>query len=357
MQSRQVDLRSDTFSLPTDAMYEALRQAPLGDDVYGEDATVRALETRAAAVTGKEAALLVTSGTQGNLVALMSVCDRGDEALLGRYSDLCNFESGGIAAVAGIYPRALDDQPGCIDAAEVERAVRPNDVHFGRTRVLCIENSHARSGGLPVPIDVLEALREVTRRRGLWLHMDGARLFNAAIAQGVDPATIASHADSVTFCLSKGLSCPVGSLLCGDPAFIGKARRMRKLVGGGLRQAGWLAAPGLIALEELSRLAEDHARARRLAQGLSDIDAIDVDVSRVRTNMVVVGVKPPIESAAALIEAVRKEGVRCFSLGDKLRLVTYRGIGDEDIEYAITAFRKAAAAAGHSARSRALGPY
>ncbi len=354
---RSVDLRSDTFSLPSPEMYEALQRAALGDDVYGEDPTVNMLEARAAALTGKEAALLVSSGTQANLVALLSLCDRGDEVLLGGGSDLFNFETGGIAAVAGLHPRPLDDETGYISPEAVAAAVRPRDVHFGRTRLLCLENTHARSGGTPIPLELLRALAEIAAKRGLLVHMDGARLFNAAVAQGVDPSEIAAHVHSVSFCLSKGLSCPAGSILCGAAGFIEKARRARKMLGGGMRQAGWLAAPGLVALDNIGRLAEDHARAQRLAVGLMGIDGLRVDAQRVRTNIVIVELQSPDGDAATLISALREQGVRCFSLGKGLRMVVHRNIDDANVEYTLAACRRAMGATTESARPGRPGPY
>jgi threonine aldolase len=337
-----VDLRSDTFTLPTAQMYESVRTASLGDDVYGEDPTVARLEEKAAELTGKAAGLFVTSGTQGNLTALMAMCQRGDEVLLGAGSDLFNFETGGISAIAGLFPRPLDDSRGWIEPLTIASAVRPRDVHFGTTRVAVIENSHARSGGTPIPIAVLEEIAAAAREKGLLLHMDGARLFNAAVALDVPAAAITAHVDTVTFCLSKGLGAPAGALVCGPSDVIDRARLARKMLGGGMRQAGWIAAPGLIALENRDRLQEDHARARRLALALQGLPGIAVDPARVRTNMVIVGIEPPVPSASVLITALRAEGVRCFSLGQQaVRLVVHHGISDACIDRAVEAFQRA----------------
>lgn len=353
-----VDLRSDTFTLPTPEMYRSVASAGLGDDVYGEDPTAVRLERAAADLTGKAAALLVSSGTQGNLTALMALCQRGDEVLLGAGSDLYNFETGGIAAIAGLFPRPLDDVQGWIDPAVVSAAVRPQDVHFGTTRVLVIENSHARSGGTPVPLPVLEAIVAAAREKNLLLHMDGARLFNAAAALGVPAAEIAAHVDTTTFCLSKGLGGPIGAMVCGPADVIARARIVRKMLGGGMRQAGWIAAPGLVALENRHRLGEDHRRARRLADALTGMSGIAVDPSRVRTNMVIVRIEPPVSSTGTLVAALYLEGVRCFSLGPgAVRLVTHIGISDEDIERAVAAFRRAVAKiTATTAASAAQGP-
>lgn len=353
-----VDLRSDTFTLPTAAMYAALSDSPLGDDVYSEDETVKRLEKMAADATGKPAALLVTSGTQGNLAALMALCQRGDEVLLGAGSDLYNFETGSISAIGGLYPRPLDDSCGWIVPEAIRAAVRPRDVHFGTTRVLVVENSHARSGGTPVPMSVLRAIVGAARDKGLMLHMDGARLFNAAVALKVDAAEIAAEFDTVTFCLSKGLGAPIGAMVCGSTELIDRARTIRKMLGGGMRQAGWIAAPGLVAIEGRDRLAEDHRRARRLAEGLAGFEGIAVDPGKVLTNMVVVRVRPPFKGPGELQAALRAEGVRCFGLGsDAVRLVTHVGIDDADVERAIEAFKRATATASASADAAATGPY
>ncbi|HEX2510471.1 MAG TPA: GntG family PLP-dependent aldolase [Microvirga sp.] len=351
-----IDLRSDTFTKPTAAMYEALRDAPLGDDVYGEDPTVRRLEERAAELTGKEAALLVSSGTQGNLVALMALCERGDEVLLGAHTDLYNFENGGLAVLAGLYPRPFDDETGWIRPEAAEAAIRPKDVHFGRTRVLAVENSHARSGGTPIPLGALQELADLAELKGLIVHMDGARLFNAAVAMDVDPAEITRFAETVTFCLSKGLSCPAGSVLCGTAGVIDKARRIRKMLGGGMRQSGWIAAPGLVALGDIGRLAEDHRRARKLAELLAGIEGIKVK-NDVRTNIVIVETEEPVPSARCLIEALRGQGVLCFSIGKGVRMVVHRWIGDEDIDEVAAATRRAVAAAGRRAADAPASPY
>ena len=351
-----IDLRSDTFTKPTAAMYEALRDAPLGDDVYGEDPTVRRLEERAAELTGKEAALLVSSGTQGNLVAFMALCERGDEVLLGAHSDLYNFENGGLAAVAGLHPRPLDDERGWIRPEAAEAAIRPKDVHFGRTRVLAVENSHARSGGTPIPLGALRELADLAKLKGLVVHMDGARLFNAAVALDVDAAEIARFAETVTFCLSKGLSCPAGSMLCGTAGVIDKARRIRKMLGGGMRQSGWIAAPGLVALSDVGRLAEDHRRARTLAELLAGVEGITIK-NDVRTNIVIVETEDPVPSARSLIEALRAEGILCFSIGKGIRMVVHRCIGDDDVEEVAAATRRAVAAAGRRAAEAPASPY
>lgn len=335
---RIVNLRSDTFTLPTPEMYDRLRSSTLGDDVYQEDPTVLALEERAARMTGKESALLVMSGTQGNLISLMATTERGDEILLGQNTDLCNFENGATAAIGGLYARPLEDRRGWVDPADVERAIRPKDVHFGRTRVLCVENTHARTGGRPVPLGILAELRAVALRHGISIHIDGARLFNAATAQGLPASEICRFADTVTFCLSKGLSAPIGAIVCGASATIAKARSVRKMLGGGIRQAGWIAAPGIVALENASALADDHRRARRLAESLSSIEGIEFPNGFPETNIVLVQPAPPLPQSVVMRRLLGERGVRCFTAGLALRLVVHRGVDDDDLDHVVNVF-------------------
>jgi threonine aldolase len=284
----RIDFRSDTVSWPTPAMREAMARARVGDDVYGEDPTVNELEALAAARVGKEAGLFVSSGTMGNLAAVLAHAGRGDEAILGDDSHVFCWEAGGMAALGGVMPRPLPtDAMGRMDPGAVEDAVREDDPHVPHSRLVLVENSYGAKHGYPLPPEYLASIAAVARRHGLALHMDGARLFNAAVAQNVDAAALTHHVDSVTFCLSKGLCAPVGSVLCGSADFIYRARRARKILGGGMRQAGILAAAGLIALNEMiERLADDHAHARLLAEGLARLPGVRVDVDKVRTNMV-----------------------------------------------------------------------
>jgi threonine aldolase len=355
---RIVDLRSDTFSLPSGAMYEALRSAPLGDDVYAEDPTVRRLEALAAERTGKEAALLVTSGTQGNLVSLLAHCPPGAEVILGASTDLYNHEVGGMSAVGGLMPRPVDDRAGHPAPEAITAAIRPDDVHAGPTGAICIEDTHQRAGGLPVPLDRLAEISAVARAHDVPLHADGARVFNAAVALGVDASAMLSSVDSVTFCLSKGLSCPAGSVVCGTAEFVGRARRMRKMLGGGMRQAGWIAAAGIVALEEgVDRLADDHANARALADGLARLPGIELEPDRVVTNIVYFGLGGDAPPAGAFVAALERQGVRCFAMGERLvRMVTYRGIDREHVEAAVAAAARALDAAV-DVEAGALGPY
>lgn len=342
MNDRRVDLRSDTFTLPTEEMYEALRDAPLGDDVYGEDPTVARLENLASRLTGKEAALLVSSGSQANLTAVMSVCEPGDEVIIGSTSDFYNSETSSISALAGVLPRPLPDDCGFLDVSDIERAIREPDIHAGVTRLICLENTHNRSGGIPIPLDRLQPIVALARSRGIRTHMDGARLFNAATALRISPIEIVTHVDTVSFCLSKGLSCPIGSLLCGPAETIEKARRVRKLIGGGMRQAGWIAAPGLVGLTTgVARLREDHTRAERLASGLRDVDGIELKPGTPRTNMVYFSV--PDGDDPGFAKDLAECGVLAFSMGrGEIRFVVHRLIDDKDIDFTVDITKKVA---------------
>ncbi len=329
-----IDLRSDTVTQPTPSMRRAMLEVEVGDDVYGEDPTVNALEARAAALTGKEAGLLVTSGTQGNLVALLTHAPHGTEVILGELSHIAWWEVNGMATLGGLMPRLVPDVDGAPRPEDVERAIRPRNIHAGRTALICLENTHADRGGRPVPPERIAAVAEVAQRQGLPVHLDGARVFNAAVALGVDVRAITQHVDSVTFCLSKGLSAPVGSVLCGSQAFIERARGIRKMLGAGMRQAGWIAAAGIVALNEnVERLAEDHANARLLGALLRELPGLRLEPETVYTNMVFVDVTgtglTPAEVGARLAE----DGIRVDVFDDRrLRLVTHLGITREDVE-------------------------
>ncbi|MBC7262972.1 MAG: low-specificity L-threonine aldolase [Chloroflexi bacterium] len=340
---RVVDLRSDTVTLPTPEMRRAMYEAELGDDVFGEDPTVNRLQEVAAQRMGKEAALFVASGTMGNLVAILTHCGRGDEVIMGDQAHTFMYEVGGAAALGGIQPRLVPNRPdGTLPLESLEAAIRAPDVHYPISRLVCLENTHNRCGGAVLPVDYMQAVGELVHRHGLSLHLDGARIFNAAIALGVEAQDLAAPADSVMFCLSKGLSCPVGSILCGSQEFIERARRNRKMVGGGMRQVGVLAAAGLVALETMvERLADDHAHARRLAEGLSALPGITLDPDTVRTNIVIFEVHSRKVTATAFVEQLAREGVKMLSIGGaKVRAVTHYGIEGEDIEYTLMAARK-----------------
>jgi threonine aldolase len=336
-----VDLRSDTVTKPTPAMREAMARAEVGDDVYGEDPTVNRLEALAAERLGKEAAVYVPSGTMGNLASLLAHCGRGDEVIAGHLSHTFLYEQGGMAALGGIMPHLLQNQPdGTLRLEDIEGALRPDDPHFPRSRLVCLENTHNSCYGTPLSAEYTAQVAELAHRHGLKVHVDGARLFNAAAALGVEPRELVQPVDSVTFCLSKGLSAPVGSIICGSADFIEEARRARKVLGGSMRQAGVIAAAGIVALEEMTeRLVEDHARARRLADGLAGIPGIEV--GPVHTNIVYFGLADDVPLSAPQVEAALKErGVLLLARDARnFRAVTHVWIGDEDVERASTAVR------------------
>ena len=339
-----VELRSDTMTRPTPSMRKAMAAAEVGDDVFGEDPTVNRLEEMAAERLGKDAALFVPSGTMANLVSQLCHCGRGDEMILGHLAHTFYYEQGGSAAVGSIHPRTLPNRPdGTIALEEIEAAVRADNVHFPRTRLIALENTHNLCGGAPLAPDYLRAVAAIARRHGLKLHVDGARLFNAAVALGVPARELAADADSICFCLSKGLAAPVGSVLCGGKEFIAQARRARKVLGGGMRQAGVLAAAGIVALTEMvDRLAEDHANARRLAEGLAALPGIALDPGRVRTNIVYFDVAREGMTAAGLTERLAKEGVRMLAAGPRtVRAVTHYEVTAAGIDQALAAAAKA----------------
>lgn len=329
-----VDLRSDTVTQPTEAMRAAMLAAEVGDDVYGEDPTVNALQQRLAAMLGFEDALFVPSGTQSNLLALLAHCERGDEYIVGMDAHTYRFEGGGAAVLGSIQPQPIvQDAQGCLPLEQIAAVIKPVDPHFARTRLLALENTwHGR----PLPLGYLRAASELARERGLGLHLDGARLFNAAVACGVPVREIARHFDTVSVCFSKGLGAPVGSVLVGSTALIAKARRWRKVCGGGWRQAGMLAAACLYALDHhVERLAEDHTRAAALAAGLADVPGLRVLGQH--TNMVFIEVPP---SCLQALEAhLRTAGIR-ISIGylPTLRLVTHLGIDDAGVARTVAAF-------------------
>ena len=306
----KINIRSDTQTLPTDAMLESMRSAPLGDDTYKEDPTVLRLEAMAAEMMGKEAALLVISGTMGNLVSLMVHGKPGEEVLLDRESHIFYYEAGSLAGVAGLMPMPLESRSGMLDPEAVKSAVRPSNIHHPAPRLLCLENTHNRSGGRVVPPDLFRALCEAARSRGLSVHLDGARIFNAAAAAEVPVTEYTDYVDSVMFCLSKGLSCPLGSVLAGSRSFIEEAIRVRKRIGGGMRQAGVIAAAGIVALETMvDRLSEDHSNAGYLADLVNSIPGFRVDLSSVESNMVLVDHTASGLTTDEVIGLLEKHGV------------------------------------------------
>jgi len=346
---KTIDLRSDTVTLPSPAMREAIYRAELGDDVFGEDPTVNRLERMAAQRMGKEAALLVVSGTMGNLVSILTHCRRGDEVILGDKSHTFLYEAGGISALGGVHPHTIANQPdGTLPLDEIAGAIRPDNVHFPRTRLICLENTHNRCAGSPLTVEYTDAVAALAKKHSLLLHLDGARIFNAAVALGVDVKELARAADSVTFCLSKGLAAPVGSLVCGSMEFIAEARRTRKVLGGGMRQAGIIAAAGIIALEQMvDRLTDDHKNAKRLAEGIANIDGLSINVESVRTDIVYFEVTGDRISAEKLVRDLERKGVRILSVGPtRLRAVTHYGITADDIDTALKVIREVVAGAG-----------
>jgi threonine aldolase len=337
-----IDLRSDTVTLPTPAMLRAMTSAPLGDDVFGDDPTVRRLEETAAQRLGKAAALFVASGTMGNLLGLLVSARSGQEVVAEASSHIFLNEAAGAAVVGGIQIRQVPTERGVLTPEQLLAALRPrDDDHQPLSAAVVIENTHNRHGGVAWPLPDLQRLGETARAHGLAVHMDGARIFNAAIATGVDARDIAQVADTVSFCLSKGLSCPVGSVLCGPAGKIAEARRWRKMLGGGMRQAGVLAAAGLVAMETMvDRLAEDHDNARELAGGLAGLPGIECDLSRVQSNIVYFRLKSM--GSAEFLAACAKLGLLGGGPGaDLVRFVTHHGITGPDISRALAICRDA----------------
>jgi threonine aldolase len=325
-------------------MREAIYRAELGDDVFGEDPTTIRLEKMAAERMGKEAALMVASGTMANLACVLTHCRRGDEVILGDQSHTFLYEAGGMSALGGIHPHTIANQPdGTLRLEDIRAAIRGDNVHFPRSRLICLENTHNRCSGSALTPAYIEAVAALACNRGLLLHLDGARIFNAAVALEVDVKELTRQVDSVSFCLSKGLSAPVGSLICGSREFIAEARRNRKVLGGGMRQSGIIAAAGIVALEQMvDRLAEDHANARRLAEGIARIRGLSVELSRIQTNIVYFDLASGNLTAEELVTRLNDKGIRVLQVGlTRLRAVTHYGISAEDIDLAMTALGEA----------------
>lgn len=338
-----IDLRSDTVTLPTPAMREAMYRAQLGDDVFGEDPTVNRLEEMAAGKMGKEAALLVPSGTMANLVCALTHCARGEEAILGDRSHMFINEAGGMSALGGIHPHIIPNQPdGTMRLQSIEDAIRGDNLHYPRTRLICLENTHNRCNGSPLTPEYTGSVVALARHRGLSTHLDGARIFNAAIALGVDVKELTRGVDSVIFCLSKGLAAPVGSMVCGSGAFIAEARRNRKILGGGMRQAGVIAAAGIVALEQMvDRLAEDHANACRLAAGIAEIPGLSIDLTRAQTNTYF-DLDSDRLAAGEFLSRMEQKGIKLLPTGgSSFRMVTHHGIRSEGIDATLTALASA----------------
>jgi threonine aldolase len=340
-----IDLRSDTVSWPTPAMREAMASAEVGDDVWGDDPTVNRLQEMAAERVGQEAALFVPSGTMGNLAAALAHCGRGDELILGDQSHTFRYEAGGVAVLGGIHPHPLPNQPdGTLRLEDIEGAVRDDNPHFPHSRAIFLENTHNICGGRAIPPDYFAAVRGLADRHSLLVHLDGARVFNAAAALGCPVAEITRHVDSVMFCLSKGLCAPVGSLLCGPADFIYRARRARKVLGGGMRQAGILAAAGIVALEQMvDRLVEDHTHAKRLAEGLARIPGVEIDPDTVESNLIFFGLsqEAAVDPAALISRLDREHNIKIGGRGGRqFRAVTHYWITSQMIDTTLAAVRE-----------------
>jgi threonine aldolase len=331
---KPIDLRSDTVTLPSPEMRKAIAGAEVGDDVFGDDPTINRLQEKAAEMMGKEAGLFVSSGTQGNLIAQLSHCPRGAEVIIGEGSHIIEHEGGGAWLVGGLGLHTVPiDSKGRLDLAAVRAAIRPDNEHYPRTGLICVENTHNRAGGTVQNEEDLAAVRELADKHKLPVHMDGARIFNAAVKLGVPASNLTAYADSVTFCLSKGLGCPVGSVLCGSKAFIHEAHRMRKVLGGGMRQAGFLAAAGIYALENMvERLADDHDNARYAAEGLASLPGVSL-APPPETNLLYFTVDG--WKSRKLEARLNDAGVLCFDEGGRIRWVTHYGIEREDIDEAL----------------------
>lgn len=335
-----IDLRSDTVTLPTEQMRRAMFEAPLGDDVYGEDPTVNRLQELAAEMLGKEAAMLVPSGTMGNQVAIATHCQPGTEVILEQDSHIFYYEAATASIVAGVQLRPLPGRRGSLPADLVEWAIRQDDIHLPPTSLICLENTHNRAGGLVIPLADMQAVYEVASRHGLPVHLDGARIFNAAIASGIPVTEYTACTTSVQFCLSKGLGAPVGSIIAGPQDFITEARRWRKRFGGGMRQAGIIAAPGIVALETMvERLAEDHQNARILADGLAELNGIEFNPADVETNIVIV--RPTAMSVSQFGAELQKRGVLTVVMEpDQVRFATNKDVNRSDILKTLEAVRE-----------------
>ena len=332
-----IDLRSDTVTLPTDEMRRAMYEAEVGDDVYREDPTINRLEELAAHMLGKEAALFTPSGTMSNVIAILTHTHPGDEILLGSEAHMLWNEVGGASTLGGVVMRTIpNDHSGRIEPDEVEAAIRPENIHYPTTTLLCLENTHNRCSGAVLTAEFTSAIAQLAHQHGLQVHLDGARIFNAAVALDISASELVTPADSVCFCISKGLSAPVGSLLCGNLEFVERARKWRKMMGGGMRQAGVIAAAGIVALQKMvSRLAEDHTTAKRLAHGLARIPGITVHPERVQTNIVMF--EPPTTlTAPEFIQRMAARGVKfTYPGGRRVRAVTHRMVGTGDIDEAL----------------------
>jgi len=335
------DFRSDTVTKPTDKMRKAMAEAVVGDDVLGDDPTVQRLEALAAEVMGKEAGLFCPSGTMGNSIAVKIWTNALEEVIVEERSHIYNMESTHMTFISGVTPRPVRSERGAMDPDDVSKNVRKPNVHTPRTSLICLENTHNNWGGAVVPLETFKAMRRVADENGLKVHLDGARIFNAGQASGVPVKEYARYVDSVMFCLSKGLSAPVGSMLVSDKASIDYGRRLRKVLGGGMRQVGVLAAPGIIALTEMpGRLTEDHERAKRLAGAIHELPGIKLDPANVQTNIIIFDFKHPRFTIPEFLQRMKDKGVLALSLTGGIRMVTHKDVNDEDVDRAIAAFKE-----------------
>ena len=338
-----IDLRSDTVTNPTEEMRKAMALAEVGDDVYGEDPTVNSLQQLSAEELGKEAALFVPSGTMGNLISLLTHCNRGDQAIMGHLGHTFLFEVGGVSALGGVFPHTLQNRPdGTLALEDIRSAIHDNDDHTPRSRLIILENTHNRCGGIAISKEYSDQVASIAHQNGMSLHIDGARIFNAACALNTSAAKLVETADSVTFCLSKGLCAPVGSVVCGSKDFILRAKKIRKQLGGGMRQAGIIAAAGIIAVSKMTkRLSEDHERAKILANGLSQLEGLRIDLATPTTNMIFVSLNEDIKlSSEDLLSNLQSLGIRIGRVDKRqFRLVTHYWISDDDVRKCIKAFK------------------
>ena len=339
---RPIDLRSDTVTQPTQAMRSAMAEAQVGDDVFGEDPTLNDLEELAAKKTGKEAAIFVPSGTMGNLISVLAHCARGDEVILGDRSHIFLYEVGGLSALGGIHPRIIpNNDDGTLAPDAIEKSVRHSDIHYPPTRLVCLENTHNFCQGAPLTPEYMQEVADIAKKHALKIHLDGARIFNAAAALNMEVSQLTRHVDSVMFCLSKGLSAPVGSLVCGTEQFILKTRKLRKMVGGGMRQAGHLAAAGRVALEnQIERLKVDHQLARQLAKGLADITGLELNLQQVKTNIIFFRLNHPTVEAEVFLDHLESQDIKILMIDPAVfRAVLHREISKEQIVRVLAVFR------------------
>jgi len=340
-----INLRSDTQTMPTEEMLDAMGSASLGDDVFGEDPTVNKLEKISAQKFGKEAAMFVASGTMGNLCALMSHARPGEEVILEADAHIYYYEVGGFARIAGLSPRLVPGVNGIMSIDGIKKALRSKDIHYPPTGLLCIENSHNRGGGSVYTVQQVNEICQLAHQLKLKVHVDGARIFNASVALNTDVKELVKEADSIMFCLSKGLSAPIGSVLVGDASFISKARKTRKMLGGGMRQAGVIAAAGIVALEKMiDRLKEDHQNAKYIGEEINKAEGLNVNLDSVQTNMVYCNIEKLKISPAGFVEELNREGVQVLPVEpNKIRIVTNRHISKEDAIETVRVIKKVAA--------------